>query len=45
MPFVYLVAHCRENVLTLSSVASSHFPEAVRLKTQKTREIKNTLRA
>lgn len=45
MPFVYLVTSCRENILTLSFVASSHFPEAVRLKKQKTREIKNMVRA
>ena len=48
MPFVYLVTNCRENILTLSFVASSHFPEAVRLKKkkkQKTREIKNMVRA
>ena len=45
MPFVYLVTNCRENILTLSFMASSHFPEAFRLKKQKTREIKNIVRA
>lgn len=49
MPLFYAIClpcHLvRENILTLSFVASSHFPEAVRLKKQKTREIKNMVRA